>query len=111
MPRTIRFNLDENVKSAVAHGLRRLGADVTTTAEAGLQSTSDRQQLDYIKAEQRVIFTEDADFLRLHSQGESHPGIAYCHQQSRSIGQIVRGLETIWEVLEPEDMQNRLEYL
>jgi predicted nuclease of predicted toxin-antitoxin system len=77
MPRTIRFHLDENVDPAVADGMRRLGADVTTTAEAGLTSASDLEQLDHIRAQSRVMFTEDADFLRLHSQGEPHPGIAY----------------------------------
>ena len=36
MPRANRFHLDENVDPRVAAGLRLLGADVTTTADAGL---------------------------------------------------------------------------
>jgi hypothetical protein len=111
MPRTIRFHLDELVDPAVADGLRRRGVDVTTTREAGLVEASDEEQLAFIRRENRVLFTEDADFLRLHAAGVPHPGLSYCHQQSRSVGQIIRGLILIWEVLEPEDMRNRVEFL
>jgi hypothetical protein len=37
----IRFHLDENVNSAVAAALRRAGADVSTTASAGLIGRSE----------------------------------------------------------------------
>jgi predicted nuclease of predicted toxin-antitoxin system len=111
MPQTIRFHLDEHVDPAVAGGLRSRGIDVTTTRDAGLLSAPDEEQLAFIRSEGRVIFTEDADFLRLHAAGESHPGIAYCHQQTRAIGEIIRGLVLIWEVLEPDDMRNHVEYL
>jgi predicted nuclease of predicted toxin-antitoxin system len=110
MPKTIRFHLDEHVARAVADGLRRRGADVTTTADAGLLGVTDVQQLAYALAEGRVFFTEDRDFLALATPGE-HAGIAYCDQNSRSIGQIVRGLELIWEVYEPHEMRNRVEFL
>jgi len=111
MPRTIRFHLDEHIDSVIAEGLRRRGVDVTTTIDAGLTGAPDQAQLDYIRAEQRVIFTQDADFLRLHAAGEPHPGIAYCHQQSRGIGEILQSLILIWEVLDPDDIRHRVEWL
>ena len=111
MPRTIRFHLDEHAAPAIAGGLRRRGIDVTTTQEAGLTNSPDETHLEFIRAEGRVMFTEDADFLRVHAAREPHPGIAYCHQQSRSIGEIIRGLVLIWEVLESEEMRDRVEYL
>ena len=110
MARTIRFHLDEHVAHAVADGLRRLGVDVTTTTDAGLVGATDLQQLAYVVAEGRVLFTEDRDFLALVATHE-HPGFAYCDQNTRSIGQIIRGLELIWEVYEPEEMRNRIEFL
>jgi len=76
-----------------------------------LLGASDGEQLEYLCADGRVLFTNDADFLRLHESGEIHPGIVYCHQQSRSIGQIIQGLELIWEVLESEEMHRCLEFL
>jgi Domain of unknown function (DUF5615) len=40
----IRFHLDENVDPAIGDGLRRRGADVTTTQGVGLTSASDEKQ-------------------------------------------------------------------
>jgi predicted nuclease of predicted toxin-antitoxin system len=111
MPRTIRFHLDEHVDHAVADGLRRRGIDCTTTVDAGLLGADDPDQLAFAKAQGRVLFSNDPDFLRAHNQGVEHSGIAYCHQQSRSVGEIIRALELIWEVLEPEEMQNRVEFV
>ena len=50
------------------------------------------------------------DFLRLHAAGVEHGGIAYA-PQSTSIGDIVRGLMLICQVLNADDMQNHVEYL
>ncbi|MBD1908732.1 DUF5615 family PIN-like protein [Funiculus sociatus GB2-A5] len=111
MPQTIRFHLDENVNSAIADGLRRRGINVTTTAEKGLISSSDEIQIEFALSQSRVIFTADADFLRLHQAGVKHSGIVYCYQGSRSIGDILRGLILIWELLEPEDMRDHVEFL
>ncbi len=60
--------------------------------------------------QRRVLFTQDADFLRLHARGIAHTGIAYARQQT-GIGAIVRGLMLIYQVLEPDDMQNHAEFL
>jgi len=83
MPRTIRFDLDENVGPAIAARLRRHGIDVTTTAEAGLQHAPDEHHIAYGIAHSRVIFTQDKHFLRFHALGTPHAGISYYHQQTR----------------------------
>jgi predicted nuclease of predicted toxin-antitoxin system len=111
MPRTIRFHLDEHVDAAIADGVRRRGIDVTTTADAGLLGAHDEAHIAYANAESRVIFTNDSGFLNAHHLGVPHPGIVYCHQQSRSVGEIIRALELIWEVLEPREMQGKVEYI
>ena len=111
MPRTIRFHLDENVGPAVAAGLRRHGIDVSTTADAGLQQAPDEHHIAFGLAQGRVIFTQDKHFLRFHALGTHHAGIAYCHQQTRAIGEIIDGLVLIWELLDPQEMENRVEYL
>lgn len=111
MARTIRFHLDEHVGPTVAAGLRRRGVDVSTTAERNLIGVDDEIHWQLVVSEQRVLITNDSDFLNCHDQGRPHWGIAYCHQQSRTIGQLIHTLELIWEVLEPADMQNRVEYL
>lgn len=58
-----------------------------------------------------MIFTEDDDFLVLAAASVEHAGLAYCHQNTRSIGQIVRALELIWEIYEPDELKNRVEFI
>ncbi|MBD2089520.1 DUF5615 family PIN-like protein [Microcoleus sp. FACHB-1515] len=111
MSATVRFHLGENVSNAVAEGLRRRSIDVTTTAEQGLLGVSDEEQLAFATAQQRVLFTQDADLLRLHQAGMTHAGIAFCRNNTRSIGEIIRGLVLIWELVEPEEMAGRVEFL
>jgi predicted nuclease of predicted toxin-antitoxin system len=111
MPRTIRFHLDENVDPAIATGLNRYGIDVTTSIDAGLLRAPDEQQVTYGILSGRVIFTQDKDLLRIHAKSTPHAGIAYCHRKSRTIGQIIDGLVLIWELLERDEMENRVEFL
>ncbi len=111
MPRTIRFHLDEHVAHAVADGLRRLGIDVTTSTDAHLLGAADADHIAYAVAQRRVIFTEDDDFLILARAGAQHSGLAYCRQNTRSIGQVIRALELIWECYEPDEMSNRVEFI
>lgn len=111
MARTIRFHLDECCDPAVAEGLRRRGIDVTTTREAGLLRAEDQQQAAYGLAEQRVILTHDTDFLVLHAAAIPHAGIAFCQKDVLSIGELIRRLVLIWEIYEPEEMGNRVEFI
>jgi hypothetical protein len=111
MARTIRFHLDENCAGAIAGGLKRRGVDVTTTPEAGLLSATDEQQLAYALPRGRVLFTQDSDFLRLDAAGVRHSGIAYCEKDTRSIGEIITLLVLVWEIYEPDEMANRVEFL
>jgi predicted nuclease of predicted toxin-antitoxin system len=107
----IRFHLDEHVPSAVAIGLRRRGIDVTTTSDAGLAGAGDQQHVAFARSQGRVIVTHDDDFLVLNSQGIAHAGIAYCHQGSRSTGELLRLLLVLNECLTSKEMENRVEFL
>jgi predicted nuclease of predicted toxin-antitoxin system len=107
----IKFHLDENVSNAIAQGLRRRGIDVTTTAEVGLISASDEEQIAFAFSETRVIFTQDDDFLKLHQAGIPHFGVTYCRQRSRSIGEIINTLALIWEWVKPDDIKGQIEFI
>jgi predicted nuclease of predicted toxin-antitoxin system len=111
MPRTIKYHLDEHCDLAIAVGLRRNGIDVTTTTEVGLLGATDEEQIGYALSLGRVIFTKDSDYLRLNASGTPHAGIAYCHQQTRSIGEIIDGLVLLWEVYDPAELAGRVEYV
>lgn len=106
----IKFYTDEHVSKAIAAGLRYRGVDALTTQEAGMLGAADEEHLTFAARQQRVFFTHDADFLRLHAQGIHHAGIVYTQRQ-QPIGEIIRGLVLIYEMLNAEDMQNQVEYL
>jgi len=95
----------------MATALRRAGVDVSTSASAGLRGASDEMQLAFAVREGRVLFTQDCDFLALHASGKVHAGIAYCRQTKHPVGALIRALLLLWEIYEPEEMQNRVEYL
>lgn len=71
----------------------------------------DEVQLAFARSQGRIMFTQDADFLRLHQVGADHIGVVYCIQGSRSIGEIIRGLVLTWELLEPADMVGWVEFI
>jgi predicted nuclease of predicted toxin-antitoxin system len=108
---SIRFHLDEHVSSAIAAGLRRRNIDVTTAADAGLIGAEDVSHLAFASSSGRVLVTQDADFLQLHTDGTPHAGIVYCRQQSRTIGEMLRLLTLIHAALLPEEMANKVEFL
>ncbi len=102
--------MDEHVPTAISQGLRHRGVDVLTTQEAGLLSVSDEEHLKFAAETGRVIFTQDADFLRLHAAGFTHQGIAYAPQQT-PVSNIVRGLMLIFDLFSQEEMVNHVEFL
>jgi hypothetical protein len=106
----IRFYTDEHVAKAVIEGLRQRGVDVLSVPEAAMLGARDEEQLARAQAEGRVIFTQDEDFLRLHAAGAAHAGIVYAAPQML-IGEIIRGLMLVYELLDSEDMQGHVEFL
>jgi hypothetical protein len=107
----IRFHLDEHISARIAAALRRRNIDVTSTADAGLAGADDAAQLEFATSSGRVLVAQDADFLRLHAEGLGHAGIAYCRQGAAPIGELLRFLVLIHDLLSPEEMAGRVEFL
>ncbi|MFN8453831.1 MAG: DUF5615 family PIN-like protein [Anaerolineae bacterium] len=110
MSQKIRFYTDEHVPMAIVTGLRRRGVDVLTTQEAKMLGASDVAHLALATDQGRVIFTQDDDFLRLHATGINHSGIVYAHQRT-PVGEVIRGLMLIYQVLDITDMERHVEFL
>lgn len=106
----IRLYTDEHVSRALIRGLRERGVDVLSVPEADMIEAPDEAHLALALREGRVLFTQDADFLRLAAAGVPHAGIIYAKQQT-SLGTIIRGLMLIHQVLSSEEMSGRVEYL
>ena len=111
MDERIRFQLDESVDPDIATALRTYGIDVTTSVEAGLRTATDAAQLEFARATRRVIVTHDADFLRFANDSADHLGIAYCNPTTRSLGEMIRSLILIYELLLPKEIKGRVEYI
>ena len=110
MAESSKYSRDKHVPRAVTEGLRRRGVDVLTAREAGMLRARDEPHLAFAVREGRVIFSQDADFLRLHAAGRPHAGIVYA-PQGTPIGAIVRRLMLIYDLLSPEDMASHVEFL
>jgi predicted nuclease of predicted toxin-antitoxin system len=109
--RRIRFHLDEHIDRDIARALLLYGIDVTTTVEAGLRTKTDEDQWLFIQQQQRVLVTQDRDFLVMASMSNDYPGMVYFKQGSRSIGQVIEMLILLYEIYTPEDMLGMVEYL
>ena len=80
MAERIRHYTDEHVPRAVVRGLHERGVDTLTVSEAGMLGASDEEHLAFARREERVLFTQDDDFLRMHASGVEHAGIVYSRQ-------------------------------
>jgi hypothetical protein len=111
MAMTIRFHLYEHVAEAIATGLRSHGIDVTTTFAAGLAGADDPQQIGFALSQNRVIVTNDADFLRHASAGVQHAGICYSKQGKYRVGELLQILLLVHGTYTVEEMENHIEWL
>ena len=110
MQNPCRVYTDEHVPRAVIEGLRRRGVDVLSTNEAEMLGASDVEQLALAQSQGRIILTQDDDFLRLHAQGRTHSGIVYARQPT-PIGDMIRGLMLIYQVLDADEMKDHVEFI
>ena len=106
----IKYYTDEHISKAIIKGLRRRDVTILTVVEAEMMGASDKEHLEKAFQEGYAIFTQDNDFLRLHSEGLEHKGIVYA-PQGTSISKIISGLMLIHQVLKPVDMYNHIEFL
>ncbi len=112
---TIALYMDEHVRRAITNGLKLRGIDVITVQEDGKTGAPDPILIDRATAINRVIFTQDDDFLVIanhrQKEGIKFSGVIYGHQQYVTVGECVRDLEIIAKASELEDLFNQVQYL
>jgi predicted nuclease of predicted toxin-antitoxin system len=112
---SVGLYMDVHVRQAVTDGLRDRGVDVLTAQEDGRRELPDPDLLDRATVLGRVLFTQDDDFLqeaaRRQKAGIHFAGVVYAHQLALTIGQCIEELETLAKAGQPEDFENRIEYL
>jgi len=111
----IRIYTNESVSVAIAEGLRRRGVEAKSCRDVGNYGLTDGQQIEYARKNNLVIFTHDDDFIKLSAeyidQGKDHSGIIYAHQKDYSVGECIRRIKVIVDILSAEDMKNHIEFL
>jgi hypothetical protein len=107
--------MDHHVNVAITEGLRRQGIDVTTAYEDGAAQMDDPAILARTTQLGRVLFSQDKDLLVVAEQwlreGREFAGLVYAHQLAATIGQAIRDLTLSAQVLDPEDLWNRIQFI
>ncbi len=100
---------------SVIQALRRDGHDVVRAIDVSLAGTDDQAHLDSAVGEQRILLTQDADFLalssRLLSDGGHHPGVIYWPQGKYGVGEVIRRLRQFLETTPPEGIRDLVKFL
>ncbi len=108
----MKIYADENIERPIIEGLRRRGIEVISAVDLGYAGNPDTFHLKKASEINAVILTRDADFLKMaHSSGVRHNGIIFAHSKNTSIGQCIRAVELIVNILLADDMKNHIEFL
>ena len=79
------------------------------------QGLKDEEQLAYAIEHQAAIFTHDDDFLSLAAlyvkESKRHYGVIYAHPLRVTIGDCIRGIKIIVDMMTPEEMINQIRFL
>ena len=105
--------MDHHVPAAITAGLRSRGIDVLTAFE------DEHAHADALLARAttlgRIVFARDQDFLAIghaaQSSGVTFSGIVYAHQLQVTIGQAIRDLELICQLIASDEARNQIYYL
>ena len=63
------------------------------------------------REERRVIYTRDADFLRIHQEGYAHCGIIYLHTLFYYIGEAIRKVTLVCKLLSHREINGSVKFL
>ncbi len=111
----IKVYTNESVNVAITEGLKRRGIEAWSARDAGNLGMTDEEQLKYASKIRAVVFTRDDDFLMLADkwtkEKKEYYGIIYAHPQKLSIGECIRRIKLLVDLLSVEDMKNHIEFL
>ena len=108
----MKIYADENIEHSIIEGLRRRKIEVISAIELGYDGKPDEFHIKKAYEIKAVILTHDIDFLTIASNHNIiQRGIIFSHSKNISIGQCIRGVELIVNILTDKDMENHIEFL
>lgn len=112
---SLRLYMDHNVPKAVVDGCRLHRIDVMTAFEDGSHRRSDRWLLDRATELNRILVTQDEDFLveanRRQKAGIHFAGIVYAHALTLTIGDFIFQLRLVCELCQPSEIADTVIFL
>jgi predicted nuclease of predicted toxin-antitoxin system len=106
----ITFYVDEHFPMQIVKALRDRDIDVRTTQDAKRSGASDPDQLHYAAQCNRILVTQDTDFLQLNAEGYEHIGIVFIRQRT-SMHIIIEDLTLIAEASTWEEFTQQVIYV
>ena len=107
--------MDHCVDGAIIAGLRARGVDVLTAQEDNHHEVDDPLVLNRATELERVVFTQDVDFLRDATRRQRHGiyfhGVIYAHPLEVTIGQCIEDIRLLVEAEDIENLIGRVHYL
>lgn len=121
---SFKLYTDTHIAKAVAVQLRAKGIDTIRCEEVDMADASDEEHLEKATSQERVMVSQDDDFLKLDSiwqkQGRHHTGIFFVNPNLRgqgTISVIVREVIELHELIEggagtlEDDIINTINYI
>jgi hypothetical protein len=107
--------MDVHTPSAITNGLRLRGVDVLTAQEDRTTTISDSRLLDRATELNRILYSQDADLLRVArerlAKGIKFSGVVFSRQLNSPVGQCIGDLELIAKTLDPADLNGQVEFI
>lgn len=111
----LAFYMDHHVPAAISQSLRTRGIDCVTAWEYHHHDRGDEALLQRATSLGRILFTSDDDFLRITAawlrDGIDFAGLVCQKQQLLKTSQVAEDLELLAQLMDREEMRNRVEYL
>jgi len=111
----VRLYTDVHIPQAVIDGLLHRGVAMMTSQTDQTTRWADDRLLARATELESLLVTQDADLLAIahdwQQNGITFHGVAYSHQLSVSIGDLVTDLALIAECCSPEELRNQVVYL
>ena len=109
---SLDFYIDHHVHAGIVRGLRTRGINCLTAREDSAQQLDDEDLLARATLLARIMFSQDHDMPAIGSawiaSGREFAGIVHAPQLGITVGQAIRDLELIAQVMSPEEMKNTI---
>lgn len=107
---TLSFVADEHVKRVFITELRANGYDVAWTDGGYARGASDVEHLEHSREDDRVVLSNDSDFLRLHDEYD-HAGIVLYDDQNMPVTEFIQGIKRIERFVPEEELRGNVVWL